>query len=99
MNSHQRRKAHRRIKGSHPHRFIQDWADLAEVPDSATHRLEIKVEDGKGWVHRKDGKELLGRYLSTHTFYGSNHKFSTWLLRKRGFNVTLANWDAPDSPP
>lgn len=45
----------------------------------------------------KTGIELItGHYLSTHTFYGSNHKRSTILLRQCGFNVTIANWDAPN---
>jgi hypothetical protein len=99
MNAHQRRKHLRKLAratGS-PHRFIRDWADLAQVPESPTHRLEIDVERCNGWVHDKSraGDEFaLGRYLSTHTFYGTNHKHMTRLLRKCGFNVTLANWDA-----
>lgn len=32
-------------------------------------------------------------YLSTHTFYGSNYKYSTKLLQKYGFNVEIDNWD------
>jgi hypothetical protein len=97
MNAHQRRKQARKILRSQgivtPPRFIRDWDDLAQVPDSATHRLEIEAESGNGWLKRKDGNEFLGRYLSTHTFYGSNHAGMTRLLRKCGFNVTLANWD------
>lgn len=64
------------------------------MPDSPTHRLAISVRSKNGWVHRKDGEDELGHYLSTHTFYGSNYLQSTLLLRKFGFNVTLANWDA-----
>ena len=103
MNAHQRRKLRRRrdipVNTGTPHFFINDWADLAELPDSATHRLEIEVEDCNGWIKQKDSPPYLGHYLSTHTFYGANYKNSTQLLRKCGFNVTLANWDAPTSKP
>lgn len=87
MNAHQRRILKRR------HRFVRNWHDLAEVPDSATHRLKIDVVRCNGWIHRKDGDEFLGKYLSTHTFYGTNYLNSTRLLRRCGFNVTLENWD------
>lgn len=32
-------------------------------------------------------------YLSTHTFYGSQYKYSTELLQKYGFDVEIDNWD------
>jgi len=98
MNAHQRRKQIRKFlkqnANSKDHFFIKDWEDLAKVPDSLTHSLEIKVEDGYGWINRKDKPNGLGRYLSTHTFYGSCYKRSTNVLRSCGFNVTLANWDS-----
>lgn len=100
MNAHQRRKLRRRLRrtagSGSQHRFVRHWADLAEVPESETHRLEIDVGGCNGWIHRKDGNEFLGRYLSTHTFYGTNYLGSTRLLRSCGFNVTLANWDMPN---
>lgn len=100
MNAHQRRKLTRKLgrtaaSGSQ-YRFVRHWADLAQVPESETHRLEIDVEGCNGWIHRKDGKEFMGQYLSTHTFYGTNHRGSTRLLRRCGFAVTLANWDMPN---
>lgn len=76
------------------HRLVRHWRDLAEVPESETHRLEINVEHCNGWIHDKRDPEAFGYYLSTHTFYGSKHEYSTALLRKCGFNVTCANWDA-----
>lgn len=97
MNAHQRRKAKRQIIKAEGHTFIKDWADLAKVPESGTHRLEIDVEDCNGWIVRKDGKHWYGGYLSTHTFYGSSYLRSTQRLRDCGFPVTLANWDAPGS--
>lgn len=98
MNAHQRRTQQRRIlrEGGSLPRLVKYWADLAALPESETHRLAIDVEDCNGWIHRKDGSEDMGHYLSTHTFYGSQHKYSTRLLRKCGWNVTCANWDAPD---
>lgn len=96
MNAHQRRKYRRalsRTTGHGEHRFIRHWKDLAQVPESATHRLEIFVNDGNGFVHKKDGKGGWPIYLSTHTFYGSSYMRSTRRLRECGFNVTLANWD------
>lgn len=98
MNAHQRRKESRRLSrsagGSTPHRFIRHWADLAAVPASETHYLEIHTDDGYGYIKRKDGLRFWRGYLSTHTFYGSSYMRSTQLLRECGFNVTLANWDA-----
>ncbi len=76
-------------------RLVRHWADLAEVPESATHRLEIHVKGCNGWIHKKEGSpDEFGDYLSTHTFYGSQHAASTALLQARGFEVVLANWDA-----
>lgn len=77
-----------------PHRTVRGWADLAEVPESETHRLEIDVKNCNGWIREKGNEDALGYYLSTHTFYGSKYRYSTALLRKCGFNVTVANWDA-----
>ncbi len=97
MNAHDRRKFRRRSgKNLAKPQFIKGWEDLAKVPRSETHHLVINLENGNGWIHRNDGKERFGRYLSTHTFYGSCHMASTRLLRRCGFNVTLANWDAPE---
>ena len=32
-------------------------------------------------------------YLSTHTFYGSQYKYSTKVLQKHGFDIEIDNWD------
>jgi hypothetical protein len=75
-------------------RLIKDWAELAAVPESETHRLEIKVEHCNGWIHRKEAPDdEMPSYLSTHTFYGTNYAYSTERLQACGFNVQLANWD------
>lgn len=100
MNSHQRRQAWRRkersTRGPTPPILVKDWADLAALPDSPTHHLEIDLEDGCGWIHElAPSKPARPVYLSTHTFYGGNYRESTLRLRRCGFNVTCANWDAP----
>lgn len=75
---------------------VRHWADLAALPESETHRLEINVENCNGWIKDKRDPEAMGHYLSTHTFYGSKHEYSTRLLRQCGWNVTCANWDMPN---
>lgn len=77
-------------------RLVRHWADLAALPESKTHKLEINVEGCHGWIHDKRTHDFCAHYLSTHTFYGSQHEHSTKLLRKCGFNVTVANWDEPN---
>ena len=32
-------------------------------------------------------------YLSSHTFYGSQYKYSTELLQAHGFDIEIDNWD------
>ena len=32
-------------------------------------------------------------YLSTHTFYGKNHEYSTMILQEHGFDIEIDNWD------
>lgn len=76
--------------------MVRHWADLAALPESETHCLEIEVQNCNGWIKDKRNPNEMGHYLSTHTFYGSNHERSTQLLRKCGWNVTCANWDMPN---
>ena len=53
----------------------------------------MNASGGCGWIKAKGNPDDFGRYLSTHTFYGANHRESTRVLRKCGWNVTCANWD------
>jgi hypothetical protein len=52
MNSHQRRITRRKLLREHgsgsQHRVVRHWADLAEIPESKTHQLEIDVEGCNG---------------------------------------------------
>lgn len=74
--------------------LISTWAELAKVPESPTHRLDINVVNCNGWVRAKDpGSTDCPRYLTTHTFYGSSYARETRALQARGFNIQLANWD------
>lgn len=43
----------------------------------------------------KDIKEWFDHhvYLSTHTFYGSQYKYSTKILQEHGFDIEIDNWD------
>ena len=72
-------------------KLIETWDELSKLEPSETHHLDI--EDHCGWI-LKNGSNELEHYLSTHTFYGSMHEFSTAILQECGFNVTLSNWDA-----
>lgn len=77
--------------------YIPGWPELAQLPESETHRIEMDPSGGCGWIKEKANPDDFGHYLSTHTFYGLNHKHSTDVLRRCGWNVTCANWDAPNA--
>lgn len=81
-------------------KFIKDWNDLVGL-ESETHRLEINVKNGNGWIYSKEdasdsGYFMKNHYLSTHTFYGTNYQDSTKLLQSCGFDVEIDNWDKED---
>jgi len=42
-----------------------------------------------------DTKEFYKKhiYLSTHTFYGSQYKYSTKILQEHGFEIEIDNWN------
>lgn len=87
-------------------KLIRNWKELSEIPnESSTHILEVNLEMCSGHLWAKNRKPYkrklsymrqihhLDVYLSTHTFYGSQHKRSTKLLKACGFDVEIANWD------
>ena len=78
-------------KFDEPPKPISNWVELAEVGCNDLYRLDITPEDGNGWIKDEEGEGI--EYLSTHTFYGRNHEYSTRLLQTYGFNVVLENWD------
>ena len=71
--------------------LIKNWVELKAVKGSGSFTLDITPDDGNGWIRDELGKGM--EYLSTHTFYGKDHEYSTGLLQKYGFNIVLANWD------
>lgn len=71
-------------------KLIKDWEELEKCSDmSDTHYLDI--DEYCGWIrcHKTNEVEY---YLSTHTFYERNYKYSTELLQKCGFDVELQSW-------
>lgn len=87
-------------------KLIRNWKELAEIPkESATHILEINLDECNGYINPKNPKPYNPNlsfmrqiknqdyYLSTHTFYGHEYKRASKILRACGFNVQLDNWD------
>lgn len=73
--------------------LVRNWEELKGCK-SETHYLKIDLEFGCGWIKSKtDSDDRM--YLSTHTFYGSCYKGSTILLKEKGFDVEIDNWDNP----
>ena len=86
--------------------LIKHWEELSKIPnESATHILEVNVEECNAWLMSKFPKPYKRKlsfmrqikhqdvYLSTHTFYGTHYKQSTKILKACGFNVEIDNWD------
>lgn len=86
-----------------PPKLIQSWEELKEFAMTDPSPLyKLDVEEYTGSIRSKDGKDTIWIdencitdyvYLSTHTFYGKTHAWSTEILRRCGFNVTIDNWD------
>lgn len=77
---------------------IKDWNDLAKLPPSATHYIDVvhtdTGEDEYGydsyWISPFDKITGNEYYLSTHTFYGVEvtDEYNE-LLKKCGFNAKI----------
>lgn len=79
-------------------KLIRNWEELSKVPSNDKYKLQL--EDCCGWiVPVKETKETEDNYfrhhvyLSTHTFYGSQYKYSTKVLQEHGFDIEIDNWD------
>lgn len=72
-------------------KLIKSWDGLVGL-ESDEYYLEIDVDRCNGHIHSKTDEDFYA-YLSTHTFYGGNYKYSTVLLQEYGFDVQLENWD------
>ena len=80
-------------------RLITTWEELNGL-ESENYKVEVDLEHYCGWIKPKVETEETEenwydhhKYLSTHTFYGRTHEFSTYLLQKFGFDVEIDNWD------
>lgn len=80
-------------------KLIKDWYDLIGL-ESENYKLTIDIATYSGWIVPKVETPETRKnyydhhmYLSTHTFYGSQYKASTEILRKFGFDVEIDNWD------
>lgn len=87
--------------------IIKNWEELSKLPPNDKYRIIVK--DCCGWIvplcdipnngdyickcENDDNYFENHIYLSTHTFYGSNYKYSTELLQECGFDVEIDNWD------
>lgn len=69
--------------------LIKNWKELATLPPSKTHKIEVK--EYNGWLIEIETDKKV--YLSTHTFYGSQHKWSTALFQSCGFDIEIDNCD------
>lgn len=81
-------------------KLIKNWQVLAKVPTTNKYKIVLDEDMCSGWIEPiKETKETEDNYfehhayLSTHTFYGSQYKYSTKLLQKFGFDVEIDNWD------
>lgn len=77
-------------------KLIKTWEELDGL-ESENYIIRVK-NDCCAWIRPKVETEdkILGKncaYLNTHTFYGSQYKWSTELLQKFGFDVEIDNWD------
>lgn len=91
-------------------KLIKNWKELSQVP--LNHKYKIIVNDCCGWIvpicdvpnhhdyicccTNEDDYYNNHVYLSTHTFYGSQYKYSTKILQEHGFDVEIDNWDKED---
>lgn len=88
-------------------RVIHNWKELAEMEpkESATHILKVDLEYCNGRLIAKHPREYsrklsymrqapyIDHYLSTHTFYGHQHEWSSKIFHACGFDIDIDNWD------
>ena len=72
-------------------RLINDWSELARVPDSPTHRIKI-VENWGGWIVNKNTKKE-EYYLSTHIFYKKSGLAGKGVFKKYGFDIEISTYE------
>ena len=87
-------------------KLIHNWEEL-EGLESEHYKIELVSVLGEKCCGRivpkivtkeNNGDNYFDHhvYLSTHTFYGSMHQYSTEILQRFGFDVEIDNWDKVD---
>lgn len=81
-------------------KVIKNWKELLQVPPNEKYKIVVDEDMCCGWIEPiKETDETQKnyfehhKYLSTHTFYGSQYEYSTKLLQEYGFNIEIDNWD------
>lgn len=90
-------------------KLIKNWQELSKVPANDKYKIIVcnycgwivpicDVPDDNDFIcncPEMSTKEYYEEhiYLSTHTFYGSNYKYSTKILQEHGFDIEIDNWD------
>lgn len=90
-------------------KLIKNWQELSKVPANDKYKIIVcnycgwivpicDVPDDNDFTcncPEMSTKEYYEEhiYLSTHTFYGSNYKYSTKILQEHGFDIEIDNWD------
>lgn len=80
-------------------RLIKTWEELNGI-ESEKYKVVVDLDMCSGYIEPKEETEETEEnyydhhvYLSTHTFYGSQYKYSTSILQQFGFDVEIDNWD------
>ena len=82
-------------------KIIKTWEELSKQ-ESEYYKIELDSEWSGYIVPKVETEETEKnywdhhRYLSTHTFYGSEYEYSTKLLQSFGFDIEIDNWDKGD---
>lgn len=81
-------------------KLIKNWEELSKVPPNDKYKIELDEDGYSGWIKPIIETEQTKKnyfdhhvYLSTHTFYGSQYKWSTKIFQKFGFDIEIDNWD------
>lgn len=89
-------------------KLIKNWKELSQVPPNDKYKIIVNdccgwivpifdmPDDKDDFIcncKNQDNFYDNHVYLSTHTFYGKNYKYSTELLQKYGFDIEIDNWD------
>ena len=89
-------------------KLIKNWEELSKVPPNEKYKIIVNdccgwivpvcdmLSLNDEFICKCENQDNYFDnhvYLSTHTFYGSQYKYSTKLLQKYGFDIEIDNWD------